>query len=108
MEMWDVLRLDLPELRQTGKVVKLVDGKPTTFTSELELVSQTFPKFDDKVKQLRESGIYFLMPRKLQTAINDIWSNLPFPMSATDAQIGKLAELMTKLRDYLTKELGID
>lgn len=109
-EMYDSL-IDLRELRRAGKVMLFVDGKAKTIKSEVELFSQVSPKIketEEQRKQLRESGVYFLVPRKLQMAINNLWWNLPKYPSVTDAAIKKYEVLMEELRECLAKELGID
>lgn len=111
VQLYDYMQ-DSLQLKQTGRAVAYVDGKPKIITSELELqlpVKEFLAQTQSSRNRLRESGVYFLVPRKLQAAINNLWSNLPEEFtSVTDADIEKYEELMDELRDCLTKELGID
>lgn len=109
-EMYDFLN-DLLALRQTGKVVMSVDGKLKTIESEIELLSHAYPaiKMEEAMKQFKESGVYFLLPGKLQTAINNLWDNFPRNYaSVTKTDIEKYKVLMKELRECLTKQLGIE
>jgi hypothetical protein len=110
-EMYD-FRRDFLELKQTGKVMIIVDGKPKMITSDDELLprlSKSVVQQEETMKKFRESGAYFLLPNKLKTAINNLMYNLPSRYSTVkELDIEKCEELMDELRDCLRKELGIE
>jgi len=114
IEFWD----ELQELRQRPTTyATYINGVLTPVKSEEELFKialPTFEKYDKLLKEVRESGVFYLVPAKVNKAINNILSGFPSLshfeefQSITEAQVKRYIELITELRRSLTKEMGID